>query len=114
MSTRAAFARHLRNLPAGALDEMLARLAEGVDERCQATPAPATLADTMAAQITKKNPRGAGRAPRAGKAATNKVTIRLTDTESKAFMAAAKVAGRGLAVWIRETCTAALPRKKGK
>ena len=90
---------------------VVARLADGVEARCQG-PAPATLPGRMAALKTKTNPLGSGRNPRAGKAATKIIGLRVTDAERAAFQAAAEAAAVSLGEWIRTTCAAALPRTR--
>ncbi|MGE3460087.1 MAG: hypothetical protein AB7O24_33560 [Kofleriaceae bacterium] len=61
---------------------------------------------------TKSNPLGAGRNPRAGEAATERVVVRLTASERAAYQAAAERDGLTLAEWIRASCEARLPRRK--
>ncbi len=65
----------------------------------------------MSPEKTKTNPLGAGRNPRADKAAANKVTVRLTDAELATYQRAATGAGLSLADWIRAACVARLARK---
>lgn len=72
-------------------------------------------ADTIGLVVrpkTKSNPLGAGRNPRAGGAATNKVTIRLTDAELATYRAAAEGSELSLTDWIRAACEARLPKRK--
>lgn len=72
---------------------------------------PATIPADMAA-ITKRNPRGAGRYPRAGKPAERNLTIRLTEDERERFQRAANAAELTLGDWIRSACEAHLRRKR--
>lgn len=63
------------------------------------------------AKVTKKNPLGAGRLPRAEKPADQRVTIRLTAEEYARFSAAAGAASMTLAEWLRAAAEATLTRK---
>lgn len=79
-------------------------------------PTPHVLdADTVgvvAHPRTKRNPLGAGRAPRAGAAASQKLTIRVTDAERARYAAAAEAAGQTLGEWLRAAAEDKLKRKR--
>ncbi len=68
-----------------------------------------TLA-TVSPEKSKTNPLGAGRNPRAGEAATAKITIRLTPTEHAAYLVAAACEEFTLGDWIRAACASRLPK----
>lgn len=65
----------------------------------------------MSPAKTKSNPLGAGRNPRAGEPATERVTLRLTEAEHASYTAAAVDAGKPLVAWVRDACEAQLKRK---
>jgi hypothetical protein len=65
----------------------------------------------MSPEKTKSNPLGAGRNPRAGAAANEKLTIRLTTKERADYELAAGREDVSLGEWIRAACAAQLKRK---
>lgn len=67
---------------------------------------------SVSPEKTATNPLGAGRNPRAGKPATVKVTIRLTETEHASYQAAATAEGLSLGEWLRAAAGARLPKPK--
>lgn len=72
-------------------------------------PPSATLA--AVAEKTSDNPSGVGRNPRAGEAAEQRITIRVTAAERATFAEAARKAGRSLADWLRDQARRAVSGK---
>lgn len=77
-----------------------------------------TIGDMSPHPKTDKNPRGAGKSPRAGEASSIH-SFRITASERSRFQAAADSAGQSLSEWIRAACEAQLaatapPPKKGR
>lgn len=68
-----------------------------------------TVPDVSPHAKTKKNPRGAGVDPKRGAPANVRITIRLTEAEHAAYLAAAE--GEPLGEWIRGCCAARLKRR---